>query len=685
MVQDSASSLDPKAPDRMRPIVCVHAFGAFRLTIAGAELEVRGAFQRKPLELLKAIVALGGRNVEVARLLDLLWPDSGRLAARRAFDTALHRLRKLAPSQEWVVLRRGSVSLDPEHVWIDVEAFERAVQRVERSIEAGDGATIKLAADDLLDLYRGEFLAAEIDQSWIVQVRDRERSRFLGVLAGAGACFEAERAWGEAEKLYRRALATDNLSEPFYRGLIVCLLARGEPAEALNTFLRCRQLLSIVLNLQPGAETLALVRDIYDAAHLEAPLPGKPSIAVLPFANLSAAAEQEFFVDGLVEDVITALSRFHSLLVIARNSSFAYRGKATPVRTVARELGVRYVLEGSIRRAIERVRISVQLVDCTTGAQLWAETYDRAVDDIFEVQEELTQSIVMAIAPQIDSAEREKARRRRPENLSAYEFAIRARALSLEAYLKSDAALREQAIGDAKRALDIKPESSIALNVLARLRWQQVLFGSGAEHDLAWREGVAAATKAIEVDRQDEQGHSNLGLLLSYAPSRDRTDEALDHVRYAIGLNPNSVNTLNALAFVEVASGNPESAFGHIEAALRLSPRDPLRYSLYLVLAMASCSVGRFEHGVACALLGLKDAPGQAMLHVYLAANYVGLNRLQEAKDALRAADLVGPGFVQRAMDGALIYRDPVVLRRVTTFLRVAAGLDDASAAAALR
>jgi adenylate cyclase len=477
----------------------------------------------------------------------------------------------------------------------------------------------------------------------------------------------------------------DNLSEPFYRGLIRCLLSRGESAEALKTFLLCRRLLSIVLNLQPGAETLALVRGIYDSAHLEAPLPGKPSIVVLPFANLSAMAEQEYFVDGLVEDLITALSRFHSLLVIARNSSFAYKGKAAPVRTVARELGVRYVLEGSIRLAMERVRISVHLVDSTTGSQLWAQSYDRALDDIFVVQEELTQSIVMAIAPQIDSAERAKAYRRRPENLSAYEFAIRARANSLDAYLRSDAGLRDRAIGEARSALAIEPDSSIALNALARLHWQQVLFGSAADRDLAWREGIAAAAKAVDVDRQDEQGYANLGLLLTYAPSRDRMDEALDNLRHAIALNPNSANTLNALAFVEVASGDPENATGYVDLALRLSPHDPLRYSLYLVLAMASCSLGRFEHGVACALLGLKEAPGQAMLHVYLAANYVGLKRLPEAKGALRAAELAGPAFVQRATDGELIYRDPVVLRRVTTFLRIAAGLEDPAAAATLR
>ena len=162
------------------------------------------------------------------------------------------------------------------------------------------------------------------------------------------------------------------------------------------------------------------------AGEIDLSLPDKPSIAVLPFANLSGDPEQEYFTDGITEDVITELSRFHSLFVIARNSTFTYKGKAVDVRTVAKELGVRYVLEGSIRRAANRIRVTAQLIDALTGNHIWAEKYDRVLEDIFAVQEELTRSIVTAIAPQIQVAEQSKVRRRRPTNLSAYEIAVRA-------------------------------------------------------------------------------------------------------------------------------------------------------------------------------------------------------------------------------------------------------------------
>ena len=168
---------------------------------------------------------------------------------------------------------------------------------------------------------------------------------------------------------------------------------------------------------------------------LELTLPDKPSIAVLPFANMGGDPEQECFIDGVTEDIITNLSRFHSLFVIARNSTFSYKGKSPDVRQVGKDLGVRYVLEGSIRKAANRIRVTGQLVEAPTGNHIWAERYDRTLDDVFAVQEELTESIVTAIAPQIEASEREKARRRRPESLSAYEIRSEERRVGKECRL----------------------------------------------------------------------------------------------------------------------------------------------------------------------------------------------------------------------------------------------------------
>src|SRR5262249_14684602 len=196
-------------------------------------------------------------------------------------------------------------------------------------------------------------------------------------------------------------------------------------------------------------------------------LPDKPSIAVLPFQNMSGDAEQEFFTDGISEDIITELSRLHSLFVIARNSSFSYKGKSPNIQQVGKELGVRYVLEGSIRKSSNRVRVTAQLIDTLTGHHIWAERYDRMLDDIFAVQEEVTQAIVAAIAPQIESTEQSKAARRRPENLGAYETALLAWAHAWEGRANSDRVLFEQAIREARDALAVDPRSVLALHTLA--------------------------------------------------------------------------------------------------------------------------------------------------------------------------------------------------------------------------
>ena len=232
-------------------------------------------------------------------------------------------------------------------------------------------------------------------------------------------------------------------------------------------------------------------------------LPDKPSIAVLPFANMSGDPEQEYFADGISEEIITELSRFHSLFVISRNSSFSYKGKSPDLRQVGRELGVRYVLEGSIRKASNRIRVTGQLVDTLTGSHIWAERYDRVLEDIFSVQEEVTQAIVAAIAPQIESTEQSKANRRRPDNLSAYEIALRAWAHAWEGQDKADRTLIDQSIGEAKEALAIDPNSVLALDALAWAHGVALFLEMGADPEHSLREAMWAAARAIELDGTD--------------------------------------------------------------------------------------------------------------------------------------------------------------------------------------
>jgi adenylate cyclase len=439
-------------------------------------------------------------------------------------------------------------------------------------------------------------------------------------------------------------------------------------------------------SLASGVPSSTLVSTAASMASLTAPppLPDKPSIAVLPFTNMSADPEQEYFTDGMTEDIITEMSRFHEIFVIARNSTFAYKGRSVDVRLVATELGVRYVLEGSIRKAADRVRVTGQLIDALSGSHIWAERYDRILKDVFAVQEELTRSIVRAIAPQILDAESEKIHRRRPEDLSAYEIAVRANAKAWEAWPKSDRGLRDAAIADATAALAIDPRSTTALGALAFAHWQHLAFATAEDRGLAWREGMRAAERAIEIDRSFSFAHSTKSLLLAFAADRDRIDQAFGCAQLSYELNPNSMAALTALSFIEIISGDPESAIEHLLEALRVSPRDSLKPTVLLNLAMASGCARRYADGVNYATLGIREAPGFAPLYSHLAVNYVGLGQIAQARAALDEASRLAPGQVERSLKG-FMFRNPEHQRRATTFLRIAAGLEDPAAADALR
>jgi adenylate cyclase len=412
-------------------------------------------------------------------------------------------------------------------------------------------------------------------------------------------------------------------------------------------------------------------------------LPDKPSIAVLPFANMSGDPEQEYFTDGVTEDIITELSRFHSLFVIARNSTFTYKGKAVDVRTVAKELGVRYVVEGSIRRAANRIRVTAQLVNASTGNHLWAERYDRVLEDIFEVQEEVTRSIVAAIAPQVDAAELATVSRRQPGNLTAYEIAVWAWANARDAMNGQDRKLRDQAIREANRALAIDPKSVLAHNAIAYAQWQQFHFRTAADRERAWKDGMDAATQAIELDASDHRGHMLKSRLL--ASLGGRWDEALNASRRACELNPSDSVALSVHALHEIHCGNAEQGIQHALHSLRANPRNPWVFNVHLLLAYA-CFIGKdYAKGVDWALLALGGAPSLPNALQHLATCYVGIGEIEKAKTALEQLGRIAPEFLESRLKGESIFQRPEDRERQTVFLRVAAGLEDPKAAESLR
>jgi adenylate cyclase len=434
---------------------------------------------------------------------------------------------------------------------------------------------------------------------------------------------------------------------------------------------------------QPG--TAVVPR--FASAPTALPLPDKPSIAVLPFQNMSGDAEQEYFTDGVTEDIITELSRFHSLFVIARNSSFSYKGKSLNIQQIGNELGVRYVLEGSIRRSLDRIRVTGQLIDTLTGNHIWAERYDRVLSDIFAVQEEVTKAIVAAIAPQIEQAEESKAARLRPSNLTAYEIALRAWAHSWAGQDMADRTLLDLSIREAKEALAIDPNSVRALHALASSHGNAVFLGMAADRDHALQEATWAATRAIELDSADAHGYALRAVGAMHRGQWDRYPDALADARRAHEINPNDTFVLRILGVFEAWLGETERGIEHLHQAMRLNPRETRLYMTYTLLASACFCGKRYTEGIDWAWRALRDRPQMVTAHTQVVLDLVGAGEIGKAKAMFETLQKgASAEYLRSRLEGdSWAFGRFEDRRRATTFLRIAAGLEDPSAAEALR
>jgi adenylate cyclase len=323
------------------------------------------------------------------------------------------------------------------------------------------------------------------------------------------------------------------------------------------------------------------------------PLPDKPSIAVLPFKNMSGDPEQEYFADGIVEEIITALSRFRQLFVIARNSSFTYKGRAVDEKQVGRELGVRYVLEGSVRRSGDRVRVTGQLIDAVTGAHLWADRFDGALEDIFDLQDRVTTSVVGAIAPKLEQAEIDRAKRKPPENLDAYDYYLRGMASHYQSWSKD-------AINEALRlyykAIELDPDFASAYGAAARCYIERRSSNWMTDRVKETAETERLARRAVELGRDDAQALSGGGFAL--AQFGHDLDAGAAFIDRALVLNPNLAAAWYYSGFVRVWLGEPDAAIDHIARAMRLSPLDPIMRSFRNATAHAHfCDPLKRPHG----------------------------------------------------------------------------------------
>jgi len=500
----------------------------------------------------------------------------------------------------------------------------------------GDGLLIEFAS--IVDAVRCAVVMQQGMESRNANVNESQRIRFrVGINVG-DVIVDDDDIFGDGVNVAARLQA---LAEP--GEICVSATVREHVAERLpigfadlgehsvKNIARPVHVYRIETRVEPKNATLD------DPEHALLALPDRPSIAVLPFTNMSGDAEQDYLADGMVEDIITGLARIKWLFVIARNSSFAYKGKSVDVKQAGRELGVRYVLEGSVRKASSRVRVTGQLVEAETGRHVWADRYDRTLDDIFALQDELTMSVVAAIEPSLRQAEIERVKRKRPENLDAYDLVLRAIPHVYPAMPDGAA----KALPLLESALEMEPDYALAHGFAA---WaHEILFARGGGHDENRLGAVRHAHAAIAHGRDDAIALSLGGFVMGLvAHDREAARQALEA---ALALSTSCALTYILGSVVMVFAGDGDRGIEWGERALRLSPFDPMSYAPWLSITLGHLQRGEYEAAAEAAHKVFQANPYWSSAHFLLAATHAKLGRLDAAKAAAMRVLELQPGF----------------------------------------
>jgi adenylate cyclase len=386
-------------------------------------------------------------------------------------------------------------------------------------------------------------------------------------------------------------------------------------------------------------------------------LPDKPSVAVLPFDNMSGDPEQEYFADGVVEALTAALSRIRSFFVIARNSAFAYKGRPTNVRDIGRELGVGYVLEGSVQRAGGRVRITVQLIETETGAHIWAEKYDGSLDDIFDLQDSITEQVAGALQPSIRLAEIDRVGRKRPQDLGAYDYTMRA--------FKHVWALEKDETAKGLRLLDealrIEPDYPLALALAAWCHAQCSVYNWVVDIAASKNEALRLAERAADISADDPLILTVLGTVHTFVRNYGAARVLLQR---AVALDPNSAWAWSRLGWLATYADRPSEARENFEKSLRLSPLDPMNFNNYVGLGSA-CQVAGDDDGAAEMFLrALDERPNAFWIHRNLSAALLGAGRIEEARRSRDVLLKAYPEMTVKRFKDAMVF-SPAVLDRI--------------------
>jgi TolB-like protein/Tfp pilus assembly protein PilF len=396
------------------------------------------------------------------------------------------------------------------------------------------------------------------------------------------------------------------------------------------------------------------------------PLPDKPSIAVLPFDNMSGDREQEYFADGMVEEIITALSRFRQLFVIARNSTFTYKGRAVDVKQVGRELGVRYVLEGSVRRSDNRVRIAAQLIDATTATHLWADRFDSAIENIFDLQDRLTATVVGAVAPQLQQAEIERTKRKPTESLDAYDLFFRGMANLYQWTLEGT----NEALRLFHRAVELDPDFASAYGAAAYCYVWRKVNGGTVNYEQEMGEARRLARRAVDLGQDDAVALTFGGYTLAHAAGD--VEGAAAFIDRALTLNPNLAAAWHYSGLTKIWLGEPDIAIEHLAIAMRLSPLDPFIHHRQGSTGLAHFCAGRYDEACMWSEKSLQGGPNYAPGYRIAAASNALVGRIEKAQKIAARLRQLDPEFRVSSVKDYLPFRRPEDLARYEDGLRKA-------------
>ncbi len=624
--------------------------GGFHVRSGGQAIDLPG---RRERALLALLAMPAGEQRSRDKLAGLLWGDRGDKQARDSLKQAILKLRKSLDSvrPQPIQADRDSVTLDGGAVTVDVAEFERLIGEGKSEAVA---RAMALYHGDLLD---GFNLRNSAFDEWLLLERQRLRDLARDALAGLLDGLMADGAHQTAGAVARRLLVLDPLREVAHRAVMRIYAEQGQTALALKQYQLCRDALQSELGVRPEAETERLYRAIQEKRTSARQTPSqplsaqitiekapsvdeashqhtssasatftKPSIAVLPFTNLSGDPEQHYFSDGITEDIITELSRYRSLLVIGCHSCFQFRNPSVDIETVRRKLNVHFVVEGSMRKAGSRLQLTARLIDAATESHVWAERYDREVEDTFAIQDELTHTIVATLEGRIAASGAEQARRRPTKEWMAYDYLLQGRERQNRyKFTESEPFFA--------RAVELDPGYAHAY-----AWWGMALLGRYWHgQSQALEQALDCARTALSLDDADAWCHMVMGFVLSH---RGQLDTAGPYFERAVDLNPNNVQIAILRAWWLARMSRVDEALEYLDIVTHREPYPPDWF--WEIRGIALMQAKRYEAAID---VFCRMSDFHAWDHAYLAACYARLNRAAEARDAASAVLKIDPHF----------------------------------------